>query len=145
MKEVDYQKKIIDAVNSQGGYGLKMSNRFLAGVPDLLIHLRPYPTAVVEVKMLTSPVNLDTPMQLGHSITPLQRSTLLRMRKAGLMTGWVGILCGIRGYVSMWVSADTGVVPTKREFEEQCLTKNAKDSWEQLVTQMMEKLHIQTS
>lgn len=37
MKELDFQKRIIDLIREEGGYGYKLSNRFKVGIPDLLI------------------------------------------------------------------------------------------------------------
>jgi len=50
MKEIDLQKRCIDAVREMGGFAQKMSNRFLVGVPDLLIQLPEKNTTFWEVK-----------------------------------------------------------------------------------------------
>lgn len=41
MNELKLQQFIVDAVNGAGGFGHKMSNRFLIGVSDLLVKLSP--------------------------------------------------------------------------------------------------------
>ena len=43
--ELSLQRKLIEAAQGFGGYGLKLSNRFVAGVPDLLLHVPGSPTA----------------------------------------------------------------------------------------------------
>lgn len=44
------QSLVIDAAESVGGAGLKLSNRFLVGVVDLMIKLPNYPVMILEVK-----------------------------------------------------------------------------------------------
>lgn len=52
MKEVDHQTNIKLSVKAQGGYSLKLSNRFTVGVPDLLIMMPGFAPCFAEVKDL---------------------------------------------------------------------------------------------
>lgn len=52
MKEVDHQANIKLSVKAQGGYALKLSNRFTVGVPDLLIMHPLFVPCIAEVKDL---------------------------------------------------------------------------------------------
>lgn len=72
-KELKLQTDIIKSVERMGGYGLKMSNRFMIGIPDLLIMLPPYAPCIIEVKDFGEVVdkfNLKVP------VTPKQNHTL---------------------------------------------------------------------
>jgi hypothetical protein len=75
VNELGYQKLVIDAVKSDGGFAFKLSNRFLSGIPDLLVQLPGLSTHLWEVK-LSRP---NRPSQ----VTPLQRQTLLDYYEAG--------------------------------------------------------------
>lgn len=68
-KELALQTNIIKSVRSDGGYGRKMSNRFLIGIPDLLIALPPFAPILAEVKDL-GPVVANFNRQLA--VTPKQ-------------------------------------------------------------------------
>lgn len=50
IKEVDLQSKAKQAILDMGGFSMKMSNRFLVGVPDLLCQLPGCATSFWEVK-----------------------------------------------------------------------------------------------
>lgn len=90
-KEVQYQTKIVKAITDQGGFAMKMSHRFLVGVPDLLIKVSPqHLTLVLECKRV-----VVTAKKATHAlvkITPLQFQTLEKMAKAGFVTGVAAIV-----------------------------------------------------
>ena len=75
MKELDIQRQIVKSCKKQGGYGLKMDNRFVAGIPDLLLSLPICGPALIEIKVK------------GNYPTPLQKKTLADMREAGIAAG----------------------------------------------------------
>ena len=50
MIETEMQQLIIDAVKRRGGFAVKLSNRFLVGVVDLLVKLPRYPAGLLECK-----------------------------------------------------------------------------------------------
>lgn len=56
MKELEAQSLVIDAVRSSGGFAFKMSNRFLIGIPDLLMQLPDFGTSLWEVKIADYPL-----------------------------------------------------------------------------------------
>lgn len=78
------QKLIIDAVVIGKGEGLKMSNRFLTGVADLLLKLPEHPAFVMEVKQ--AEYGMSTLIK-GHTfaldVTTPQKRFLRDWDKAG--------------------------------------------------------------
>lgn len=60
MNELALQKDVVDLVKNRDGFGLKMSNRFLVGVADLLIKLPNWPAMVIEVKLNKKPLRPGT-------------------------------------------------------------------------------------
>lgn len=104
MKETFVQRRVIEAVQSQGGAAHKLSNRFMAGVPDLLVKLPRYPAALLEVKIDKHPVK-STTVTLG--VTKLQETFLEKYEKAGMATGVMAFLQHRRDlYVSLWSVAE---------------------------------------
>lgn len=90
MLEVDFQKKIIDAIKTIGGYGFKLSNRYLRDVPDLLIVYKD--TYLIEVKkgnLLSKSDNLNI------KITPGQKNKIEILQKSGANCGLI-ILCEMK-------------------------------------------------
>lgn len=74
--ETDLQRDIRQSVRRQGGYCIKLSNRFTIGVPDLLIALAPFAPCYVEVKKLGKCVlgfdrQLDVTPKQGHELRGL--------------------------------------------------------------------------
>lgn len=51
MIETEWQTELVGTVNEHGGFGRKLSNRFLVGVPDLLLQVSRFPTQITEVKL----------------------------------------------------------------------------------------------
>ena len=84
--ELLLQRNLIKATETLGGYGLKLSNRFLIGIPDLLLHVPGYSTSLIECKFTTIPKLAKTPVKVA--LTPLQRDTIRQMQKAGMKAGW---------------------------------------------------------
>lgn len=80
MKEVDIQRSILDLVRDVGGFGFKMSNQFLSGVPDLFVVLPTFAPVLMEVKN-EGEVKETTIRKVG--VTPLQREKLLRLNQLG--------------------------------------------------------------
>lgn len=89
MIETQCQQLIITAVKEIGGRGLKLSNRFLVGVCDLLVQMPGYPAFILEAKLH----NLSAKsLGKGHLIedvgcTKLQRDFLRDWHDAGMLTG----------------------------------------------------------
>ena len=72
-KELDVQAKIIKSVRKDGGYGRKLSNRFVIGIPDLLIGLAPFAPCLAECKDLGEVVDkfnlkVDVTEKQGHEL-----------------------------------------------------------------------------
>lgn len=82
MTELTHQRKIIDDFKKAfpQAYAIKMSNRFLSGVPDLMLKAPGHDVILVEMKLTEYKkkgyVNVDT--------TILQRETMRMMERAGL-------------------------------------------------------------
>lgn len=87
MNELDFQAELKKEVKKQGGYAFKMSNQFLVGIPDLFIKLPNFDTAIVECKLL--PASYAKSGKGPIKTTPLQKSNLSRMQKAGGISGTV--------------------------------------------------------
>jgi hypothetical protein len=89
MKELEFQTLVRKAVEREGGFGLKMSNRFLVGVPDLLVHLPGAPTMVLEAKF-SKVASTVRPYRL--ELSPRQSLTLRQMAGAGMVAGVVSLI-----------------------------------------------------
>ena len=86
MNELNFQKALIDAAKKEGGYGFKMSNRHLAGIPDLLIKLPEFDTALIECKKIKR-VKFSHHESIPNNITKLQEIVLKRFINAGGAAG----------------------------------------------------------
>lgn len=88
MKETDVQKRVIDAVRAHGGAAHKLSNRFLVGVPDLLIKLPGLPAFIMEVKLDKRAVFPDNNRHpVVPDVTRAQWNFLKEYHDASMMTG----------------------------------------------------------
>lgn len=90
MDELGFQNLIIKAVRREGGFGHKMSNRFLVGVPDLLLKLKTVSSGLWEVKMVDRPKHKKTVML---NVSPLQAKWLSQFHAVG---GPCGVIAGMR-------------------------------------------------
>ena len=86
VKEVDLQSRLVEEARRTGGYALKMSNRFVVGVPDLLIQLPGLPTVLVECKAQTLPAKPETPFRLG--LSRHQSASIDHINESGGNAGW---------------------------------------------------------
>lgn len=76
MEELDFQTDIVNSIKAQGGYALKMANKFKVGIPDLLVILPDITPCFIECKHLgevTDDFNRAIP------VTDRQRLELSRM------------------------------------------------------------------
>lgn len=87
--ELRLQSLVVRAVNSHGGFAFKLSNRFLVGVPDLLIHLPNTGTGIWEVKSCEMGKLRE---QFTLKVTPLQDKFLRVMSKAGGTCGVISFI-----------------------------------------------------
>lgn len=85
--ELHYQRLVIDAVKSIGGFAFKSSNRHLAGVADLYIVANGLPASYWEVKLDDWPVRKQT---VKLDLTPLQRKFLRDNEAGGGVSGVIG-------------------------------------------------------
>jgi hypothetical protein len=89
--ELAVQTEIKQAVIAQGGYAVKLSNRFTIGIPDLGIWLGPYDPFIMEVKDF-GVVAATFNRQIGT--TPKQRDTMRRMQQSYGNDVWGEHVCG---------------------------------------------------
>ncbi len=89
-RELDNQKWVIEAVQSVGGFGHKMNNRFMVGVPDLYIKLPKFQGSFFECKVAPLPKRENTPITL--KVTPLQERFLRRAQRAGTDAGVISFV-----------------------------------------------------
>jgi len=85
MNELAFQARLVKGAKSLGGYAQKMSNRHIAGVPDLFVKLKSYEGVFIECKIQK---NWKGPYS-RLDLTKLQRQTLYRMHSAAQPCGWV--------------------------------------------------------
>lgn len=88
VKETDLQSFIVKTVEERGGAAVKLSNRFLVGVPDLLVKLpdRDRSPCLIEVKL--QQIGATTPPTFAFipDLTKKQDDFLRRFRNAGMHT-----------------------------------------------------------
>lgn len=87
MREVDYQKFVLDIIREAGGAGHKLSSRFLIGVSDLLIKLPGREAALIEVKLAKFAPSTKPDHEFDLGVTVLQREFLKKYHKAGMRVG----------------------------------------------------------
>ena len=87
-KETDVQAELVKATTDAGGWGLKLNNRFLKGIPDLLLKWPTRPAALIEVK-ICPPLGLNHGFYLD--LTSHQVRSLRRFHDAGGTAGWLAI------------------------------------------------------
>lgn len=80
--ELDHQRNIIKDVKDQfeDAFAMKMSNRFLSGIPDLMIKVPNHPVLFVEVKK--GEINKKGIVKINTS--PMQRYIMQHMIKSGI-------------------------------------------------------------
>lgn len=78
--EITHQRKIIEAVRQQGGWGSKWASKLQAGRPDLILCLPEMGMFAAEVKRV-APKSDDWSRAI--KLTALQRETLRRIVSAG--------------------------------------------------------------
>lgn len=88
MKELDCQGLIKRAVVSRGGFCIKLSHRFIVGVPDLLVKIPGRAAMLIEVKWARAPKRKDYMLE----ITPRQAQVLRQAEAAGMITGVASFL-----------------------------------------------------
>jgi len=102
MSELKLQKWIMDRVKENGGQAIKMSNKFIAGVPDLLIKMPGYPAIISEVKVGKYLKSVDT---WYWEPTKLQLDFLRDWRSAGMVTCiMVGFGADLTDFKLIWVN-----------------------------------------
>ena len=91
MKEINFQSHLITAAKSAGGYGLKMANAYMAGIPDLMIKLPAYSVTIIECKIIRVK-EIKMGRSYANQITPIQATILGDMEEAGIVVGLVVLI-----------------------------------------------------
>lgn len=130
--EVDHQGDIVKAVKRLGGWGKKLSNRFLIGIPDLGIVIRPYGHFIIEVKMVEHAATTNRPVNTG--LTDLQAINLRDIAASGGNCG-VLLICktATRGNHKVWGYYGPAETYNPKEFHECAMTKSATNPWDRLL------------
>lgn len=94
MIETEVQQLLIDAVEEVGGRGIKFNNRFVIGIPDLLIKLPNHQPMILEAKLHKFSAKT---LAAGHYIadigaTKLQKDQLRYWAYANMLTGVVSFV-----------------------------------------------------
>lgn len=94
MIETECQQLVIDAVKEVGGRGIKFNNRFVVGIPDLLIKLLSHQPVILEAKLHKFSART---LAAGYHIvdigaTKLQKDQLRDWAYAGMLTGVVSFV-----------------------------------------------------
>jgi hypothetical protein len=97
MNELDVQGLIVKDCKEQGGYAIKLSNRFVAGVPDLLLAMPMVGSAFAEVKLLKG----ESTVVL---VTSLQVLTIKKMQKAGIHAGIMAVRSLGEGNYALYIA-----------------------------------------
>lgn len=92
MNELRTQAVIAAACKDLGGYGIKLQNRHLAGIPDLFLAHPEAGLAFVEVKLK------------GGRPTVLQEETIKRMQAAGVPAGFMCVQHVTGGVADIWTA-----------------------------------------
>lgn len=115
MNELAMQALVVKTVNDAGGFAMKLSHRFLVGVPDLLVKLGPTQAGVLEVKRHDlSPIGVRANMPFRLDVTPAQRRYLRDADRGGMPSGVMSFIQTGRGASSLLLQ-----VLTFREAEQQ--------------------------
>ena len=103
MKDTACQQLVIDAVTEGevGGQGLKFNNRFIIGIPDLLVKLPGVQPMILEAKLFSFSAKT---LEAGHLIqdvgaTKMQKDQLRDWGYAGMLTGLVAFILPTGGNV----------------------------------------------
>lgn len=144
VKEVDLQATILVGVREAGGWGKKMSNMYISGIPDLLIVLASV-TYIVEIKKLNAlPVRDTDLIKFAHPLTELQNQCLIGINTAGGCAGWLAVYT--KGMVDFIVTGrDKRDIPTRQEFYDRCVKRNRGPqgtSWATILPRVLFQLGI---
>lgn len=148
MHEVDLQRKIIDAVIEIGGWGKKVSNMYVNGIPDLLlvkhisiVNCRPRDTFHTEIKTLNAlPIKNGDVVKLAHPLTLLQEKCIMDINKAGGCAAWCLIYTS-KTEDMIYLGRTRGDIPTKEEFISRCLRRKrgpGGTSWAMMISPLLE-------
>ena len=90
MSELIFQKQIIDDAKDFNKYtfGLKMNNRFISGIPDIMVKVPGYDVLFIEAKM----IRVNTKGIINVNTTTLQRNVMRLMSRAGFRVEvWIAV------------------------------------------------------
>lgn len=93
MNELEIQSNIARSMSDDyGGFGVKLNNKFVAGIPDLLLSCVATGPFFLEIKMIEGPNGII-------NLTPLQAHKIAVMQHAGCLVGVAAIEGGKGKYI----------------------------------------------
>lgn len=103
MNELAMQALVVKTVNDAGGFAMKLSHRFLVGVPDTLVKLPGFVAAgLLEVKRHDlSPMGVRANMSFKLDVTIAQRRYLRDAAQADMPSGVMSFIQTGRGAGSL--------------------------------------------
>jgi hypothetical protein len=90
MSELIFQKQIIDDAKEydKRTFGLKMNNRFISGIPDIILKVPKYEVLFIEAKM----IRVNSKGIININTTDIQRAMMRLMARAGFRVEvWVAV------------------------------------------------------
>lgn len=90
MLELKLQGDFADVVNEHGGFAFKLNNRYIIGIPDLLVKMPGFPAALLEAKQDALPVKLPS---VTVALTVQQHRSLKAGFAAGMTANGVISFC----------------------------------------------------
>lgn len=130
--ELQYQADIVKGIEAMGGWAKKLSNRFLVGIPDLGMVVRPFGHLIVEVKKVDHAPTTTREVDIG--LTELQARNLRDIAGAGGNCGVLIIGPGPkRNSVKVWGYYGAPRTYNPKEFHECALVKSPSNPWDRLL------------
>jgi hypothetical protein len=87
LREIPLQSRLIEWIKDEGGYGRKLSNRFLVGIPDLLLRLGLGRRVLVVAEVKALDFVRKTPATAVLPVTPKQRDELRKFEVGVVLVG----------------------------------------------------------
>lgn len=119
MSELALQSLVVDAVRGVDGFGFKLANKFLIGIPDLLLCLPGQAIGLWEVKLNDRPKKSN---DITLDLSLLQQRTLSNCTDAG---GYCGVISFVQS-VTREISVNAFLYKTLR-YEDDHLSKHIVD------------------
>lgn len=141
--EIIYQRYIVQSVNLSGGYAVKLSNKVMSGIPDLLIKCLEWTNPQIWEVKRSEPSWVEQkalPRPISIGVTELQRKTLRDMRKAGIQVAILMVLPGPGRSVTLVLTRDLTQTHIQPEEFMQCHhVKTLNTTWNDAILGLNQK------